>query len=132
MDVDAFFRQNVNGYKFSTGTIRVKGSTEFNDHKGLRGCWGSDWAVAAKDSAGHQRETVGLGVYIPKPYMLKEIPTTDDELPFVIGTTGNHLRYHITFCSDKEDFGYHSAKEWFDAMKEWRKEIDAPVIVSVK
>ena len=64
--------------------------------------------------------------------MLKEIPTTDDELPFVIGTTGDHLRYHITFCSDKEDFGYHSTKEWFDAMKEWRKEIDAPVIVSVK
>lgn len=131
VDVDAFFRQNVNGYKFSTGVIRVKGSTEFNDHKGLRGCWGSDWAVAEKDSAGHKRETVGLGIYIPKPYLLEEIPTTADELPFVIGTTGNHLRYHITFCSDNEDFGYHSSKDWFDAMKNWRKEVDTPVEVNV-
>ena len=130
-DVDVYFRQPVNDYLFSTGIINVKGSQEFSDRKGLRGCWGTDWPVAAKDSAGHKRETVGLGIYVPDEYRKAEEPTDGEEYAFVINTNGSQLKYHITFTSDNEEFGFHSAKKWFEYMKGWRKDIDTPVIVKV-
>ena len=60
--VDIKFNKNAGEYKFATGIINVKNSTEHSDKKGLRGCWGTDWPVSAKDSVGHKRETVGLGI----------------------------------------------------------------------
>ena len=45
-DVDVFFNKNVSNYDFATGLINVKGSSEYADGKGLRGCWGSDWLRA--------------------------------------------------------------------------------------
>lgn len=130
--VDVFFRQPVDDYRFSTGIINVKGSEEMSDHKGLRGCWGSDWPVAAKDSAGHKRETVGLGIYVPDDNRISEVPTDGEEYPFVIGTKNQQIKYYITFTSDNETFGYHSAKDWFQCLKEWRKDIDKPVVVEIR
>ena len=42
-DVDVYFNKPVADYLFSTGIINVKGSSEYSDHQGLRGCWGTDW-----------------------------------------------------------------------------------------
>lgn len=131
-DVDVFFRQPVDDYKFSTGIIDIKNSEEMSDHKGLRGCWGTDWPVALKDSVGHKQETVGLGIYVPDEFRLSEMPTNNEEYPFVIGTSNQHIKYYITFNSDNEDFGVHNAKDWFKCLKEWRKVLDTPVEVTVQ
>ena len=61
-DVDVFFNKDVSDYQFATGLINVKGSSEFADGKGLRGCYGSDWPTG-KDDGKHKLETVGLGIY---------------------------------------------------------------------
>ena len=45
-DVDVFFNKDASDYQFATGLINVKGSSEFADGKGLRGCYGSDWPRA--------------------------------------------------------------------------------------
>ena len=37
-DVDVFFSKDASDYQFATGLINVKGSSEFADGKGLRGC----------------------------------------------------------------------------------------------
>jgi hypothetical protein len=42
------------------------------------------------------------------------------------------MHYKISYCSDNEEFGYHSAKEWFDWLKAWRQEVDTPVLVDIK
>ena len=43
----------------------------------------------------------------------------------------NTLKYKIVYTSDNETFGYHNAKDWFNFLKQWRKEIEKPVKVVV-
>jgi len=120
---DISFSHPVEGYKFTTGFTNVKGSEEFSDKKGLRGCWGSDYAVGGKDTLTHKKETVGLGICIPDEYNKEELPANPDNYPYVVGTSGQTMRYYLTYCSDNETFGYHNAKDWFNYLKEWKKEL---------
>jgi len=128
-DVDVFFNRDVDGYQFSTGIINVKGSEEFSDKQGLRGCWGTDYP--STDTLKWSRETVGLGILIPREYIVSEQPANKDNYAFVVGTKGRHLKYKVAYCSDNEDFGMHSAKEWFEWMKAWRKEVEQPITVDL-
>ena len=126
-DVDVFFNRSVADYQFSTGIINVKNSVEFSDKKGLRACWGTDWP--SNDTINFKRETVGLGIYIPMKYVRSEEPANKDNYAFVVGTPDNHLQYKVIYCSDNESFGYHSAKEWFAFLTEWKKEVEKPIQV---
>jgi len=127
-DVDVFFNRSVAEYQFSTGIINVKNSEEFSDKKGLRACWGTDWP--SSDTINFKRETVGLGICIPMKYVKSEEPANKDNYAFVVGTTDSHLNYRVIYCSDNETFGYHSANEWFEFLKEWKKEVvEKPVTV---
>ena len=126
-DVDVFFNKNVADRLFSTGIINVKGSEEFSDKKGLRACWGTDWP--SSDTLNWKRETVGLGICIPMKYVKSEEPANKDNYAFVVGTDNNHLSYKVIYTSDNETFGYHSAKEWFEFLKEWKKEVEMPIEV---
>ena len=128
-DVDVYFNKSVADYLFSTGVINVKDSEEYSDHQGLRGCWGTDWP--SSDHENFKPETVGLGICIPLPYIKSEEPANKDNYAFVVGTSDNHLNYKIIYCSANESFGYHSAKEWFDFLKNWKEtEVEQPVKVS--
>ena len=132
VQVDIRFNKPATGYEFATGIINVKDSEEFSDKQGLRGCWGTDWPVSAKDSVGHKRETVGLGICIPAKNIVRELPVNKDNYPYVVNTATDELHYFITFGSDNEDFGYHSAKEWFEYLKAWKKDLEAPLQVKIK
>ena len=76
--VDVSFNRNVGDLKFATGTINVKNSVEHSDGHGLRGCWGTDWPVSEKDSVGHKRETVGLGICLPEANVERQLPADKD------------------------------------------------------
>ena len=131
-DVEVYFTKkhtDVSSYRFSTGVINVKGSEEFTDHKGLRGCWGS--AFATGDTINLPRETVGLGIWIPKQYIVSEEPANKDNYAFVVKANQNVLKYKVVYTSDNETFGYHNAKDWFNFMKLWRKEVEQPVKVVI-
>lgn len=125
--VNVKFNKPAGDYLFATGFINVKNSTEYSDKEGLRGCWGTDWPVSAKDSAGHKRETVGLGICIPRKYIVSEEPANKDNYAYVVKTETDELDYLITFCSDNETFGYHSDKEWYKFLKEWKEDMSHPV-----
>lgn len=127
-DVDVQFNRPIANYAFATGIINVKGSEEFSDHQGLRGCWGTDWPSG--DTINFKRETVGLGICLPMKYVRSELPANKDNYPFVIGTLTDRLHYKIVYGSANEDFGYHSAKEWFEFLKQWKKELGQPIQVS--
>ena len=128
-DVDVYFNKPVADYLFSTGIINAKGSEEYSDHQGLRGCWGTDWP--SSDHENFKPETVGLGICIPQSYIKSEEPANKDQYTFVVGTSDHHLSYKIIYCSANESFGYHSAKEWFDFLKNWKQtEVEQPVKVS--
>ena len=123
-DVDVTFNRNVSGYQFSTGIINVKGSEEFSDHQGLRACWGTDWPSG--DTINFKRETVGLGICIPQKYIKSEEPANKDNYAFVVGTDGKTINYKVIYCSDNESFGYHSSKEWYEFLRDWKKELELP------
>lgn len=130
--VDIKFNKKADNYRFATGIINVKNSTEHSDKKGLRGCWGTDWPVSAKDSVGHKRETVGLGICIPTEYIASEEPANKDNYGYVIRPTAEKLHYDIVFCSDNESFGMHTDKDWYKFLEEWKKELQQPVVVNRK
>lgn len=129
-DVDVLFNHDVSSYRFSTGIINVKGSEEFSDKKGLRACWGTDYPAA--DTVKWKRETVGLAVYVPVKNIVSEEPANKDNYGYVLKVNGNHMAYKVTYTSANETFGYHSAKEWFDYLKAWKKEVEQPVKVTVQ
>lgn len=129
-DVDVRFNKDVSAYDFSTGIINVKNSTELTDHKGLRGCWGTDWPAGANDTINKKRETVGLGIYVPENYRKAEVPANKDNYAYVIKTDNNQIKYSLVYTSDNEDFGYHSEKDWFDFLKKWKQEkVQAPTVI---
>ena len=129
-DVDVFFNKNVSDYRFSTGVINVKGSVEYSDRHGLRACWGTDYP--ATDTTKWKRETVGLAVLVPHKNIASEEPANKDNYAFVLKIDGTHMAYKVNYTSANETFGYHSAQEWFDYLKAWRREVDHPVIVKIK
>ena len=129
-DVDVFFNRDVSDMRFSTGIINVKESMEYSDHKGLRGCWGTDYP--STDTINWKRETVGLAILIPREYVASEQRANKDNYAFVIKTKDSSLSYKIAYCSDNEDFGMHSAKEWFEWMRNWRQESEQPIVVSME
>jgi hypothetical protein len=129
-DVDVFFNKDVSDYCFSTGIINVKGSEEFSDKKGLRACWGTDYP--STDTLKWKRETVGLAVYVPQKNMVSEEPANKDNYAFVLQVPGSSMHYKVNYTSANEQFGYHSADEWFDYLKTWKREIEQPVVIRVK
>ncbi len=133
-DIDVFFNRDVADYLFSTGIIKVKGSEEFSDKKGLRACWGTDWP--STDTAKWNRETVGLAISLQKQNIASEEKADEAEqggnYTFVVKTATNHIAYKVAYCSANEEFGFHSAKEWFSWLKEWKKETENPIVLSVE
>ena len=130
--VDILFSRDASRLQLSTGLVNVMQSSEYSDGRGLRGCWGTDWPVSAKDSVGHKRETVGLGICLPSTNVISELPADKSNYPFVVGNIATSMRYHITFASDNETFpeGIHSAKAFFDYLKDWKRDIEHPCVIS--
>lgn len=101
------------------GITHIKGQQSWTDGHGLLANWGTDYPVTGKDTLSHKKETVGLAVSIPRANILKEIHTQYDD-GYLVSIPDGHLVYHISFCSDKEEQGYHSADQWFSALKAWK------------
>ena len=126
-DVDVLFNRPVGDYRFSTGIINVKGSQEFSDKHGLRACWGTDYP--STNTVKWKRETVGLAVCIPQKHIVSEEPANKDNYAFVVGTPTDRMSYKVVYTSANETFGYHSANEWFEFLKEWKKGQEKPIVV---
>lgn len=129
-DVDVYFNKDVSDYRFSTGIINVKESVEFSDKKGLRACWGTDYPAA--DTTKWKRETVGLAVLVPQKNIVSEEPANKDNYAYVLKVDDKHMAYKVTYTSANEEFGYHSAKEWFNYLTAWKREVEKPVVVRIK
>lgn len=128
-DVDVRFNRDMTATLLSTGFVHVKNSTEYSDHRGIRGCWGTDWP--STDTLNWKRETVGLGIHIPKQYLVSELKTDNVNYTFVVSPQGSMLHYSLAYTSDNETYGYHSADQWFGWLKAWRYRKENPVKVVI-
>jgi hypothetical protein len=129
-DVDVYFNRNVADYRFSTGIINVKGSEEMSDKRGLRACWGTDYP--STDTVKWSRETVGLAILLRQRNIVSEEKANKDNYAFVVKASSDHIGYKINYCSANEEFGFHSAQEWFDYLKAWKKEVESPIVIKEK
>lgn len=128
--VETFFSAPLKGEVFCTGVQDIKGSVSYSDHKGLIGCWGTDWPV--NDTVKYAKETVGLATCIPQKYVKDEVKDKSNYL-YTIGAKGEaYFRYDIMFTSMKETFGYKTPEAWFAYMQEWKKYLEHPAKVTVK
>lgn len=128
--VETFFEEPLRKEVFCTGVQDIVGSLSYSDHKGLIGCWGTDWPV--NDTVKYAKETVGLAAYIPQKYVRAEVKDKVNYL-YTIGANGSkYIRYNITFTSMKETFGYKTSEAWFAYIRQWKEELEHPVVVKIK
>lgn len=131
-DVRVKFDRPLPDYRFATGLVNIGGnSAEYTNSKDTRGCWGTAWPVALKDTANYKRETVGLGIYVPQQYIVSEKAATPEEYTYVIKTDTDVINYRIAYSSDNETFGYHTSKDWFKFLKSWREDNMTPIKVII-
>lgn len=132
-EVQVYQDAPVKEVQFATGVINLNGKM-YSDHKGLVGDWGGNWPNGAKDSiAGNPKIVVGLAVNVPEKYVISEPANQKDQFLYTLGMKGSdRLTYNMAFTCDKETFGFKDAKEWFAWMKQWKKELDNPVKVTVE
>ena len=105
-------------------------STEYTDHQGLRGCYGTDWPTG-KDDGKHKLETVGLGIYVPGDYLDSELPANKDDYTMVVRPRGQSLHYKLAYTSANEDFGFRGEREWYAWLRAWRQSLSMPLRVTV-
>lgn len=132
-EVQVYQDAPVKEVQFATGVINLNDKM-YSDHKGLVGDWGGNWPNGAKDSiAGKPKIVVGLAVNVPEKYVISEPANQKDQFLYTLGMKGSdRLTYNVAFTCDKETFGFKDAKEWFAWMKQWKKELDNPVKVTVE
>ena len=132
-EVQVYQDAPVKEVQFATGVINLNGKM-YSDHKGLVGDWGGNWPNGAKDSiAGKPKIVVGLAVSVPEKYVISEPANQKDQFLYTLGMKGSdRLTYNMAFTCDKETFGFKDAKEWFAWMKQWKKELENPVKVTVE
>lgn len=137
VEVQVQFSRTVADIPLSTGIVDiVEGSEELTDKAGLRGCWGT--ACAGNNPKVYDTITVGLGIYVPKQYYKGDSHFTDgkERLPNqayveVVGTDTDNLHYWFNATCHIETFGFAGKKEWFDYLKQWKKEMESPVKIQV-
>ena len=143
--VDVTFKPSLQGKSswgkklFCTGVQKVGATADEATRKGhvpegyvkkdgLAASWGCDYPDMGKKQV-WAPEAIGMAVYVPQEYISD---TKEDDLNYFFVVMPNKepsLHYFVTFCADKEERGYHTAKEWFASLDDWRDGVSHPVKV---
>ncbi|MCD7973872.1 MAG: DUF4861 domain-containing protein [Candidatus Azobacteroides sp.] len=111
---------------FATGVQKLPDSELFTDNDGLLGIWGTDWPV--NDTIKYAKETVGLGVFVPKEYISeKNVEDNVNHLFLLNNNEDFQISYYITAAAEKEEFGYKNPEDFFKYLEAWKEDILNPV-----
>ncbi|MEG1586804.1 MAG: DUF4861 domain-containing protein [Bacteroidales bacterium] len=113
---------------FATGVQRIKGSEHLSDGKGMTAVWGTNWPV--NDTIKYAKQTLGLAVEIPEHYLVKEVEDKANYLYEIRPDENGQIRYRMTVCAEKENFGVKSAPAFFDYVNGWKEK--QPVRIRLK
>lgn len=131
--VDISFREagEAASKTFATGVQKLeRDNVGFLDADGLAGSWGSNLAYK-NDTVNHPRETVGLGIYVPRRYLLSKQEDENNYLYQMRPDKDGRLTYYFTFAAAKEERGYKNSKEWFAALPSWQSSVARPCKVTI-
>lgn len=111
----------------ATGVETIKGGPTMSDKKGLAGSWGTDYPVT--DTIKYEKQTVGLGVFVPQPYATKQVVQGLNNLVLMPYKKGETLRFYLTAAALKEEKKpFTSAEQFFAYLKNWSAALK-PVVV---
>jgi len=111
----------------ATGVQQTGGGPLFSNKQGLAGSWGTYYPV--NDTIKYAKQTVGLGVCVPKVSVLKHVTEGGNNLILMPYHKGEILRFYLTAVSRKEEnTPYTSDKPFFNYLSQWANELK-PVTV---
>lgn len=127
-----FKEDYVKNNTFCTGVQKLeRDNVGFLENDGLAGSWGTNLPEKG-DTISTPREMLGLGIWMPKENVEK-VKEDENNYLIIMDTNGKReLGYCFTFVSAKEEKGIKNSKEWFEFLKEWRKELEHPCKVTVE
>lgn len=124
MRCDVSLSKPVEGLCTGVQTIPAKGGNDtvtiILPNGVLLASWGTDWPV--NDSVKYAKETVGLGVFIPKAYAGNLVHDKSNNLCLLKGTSSH---FYLTVCgATKENHPVAtSATEWYNYLLKWVKSL---------
>lgn len=99
-----------------TGVQRVGNGNIYKDST-LLGSWGTDWPV--NDTIKYAKETIGLGVYVPKEYIQSHVEDSRNNL-FVLQPT-KYIFFYLTVVAQKEaNPPAHTEEEFWEYLRTYR------------
>ncbi len=111
----------------ATGVETIKGGPTFSDQKGLVGSWGTDFPVT--DTIKYEKQTVGLGVFVPQPYAKKQVVQGLNNLILMSYKKGETIRFYFTAAARKEEKDpFTSSEQFFAYLKNWGAALE-PVVI---
>jgi len=106
-----------------TGVETIAGGPTMIDKKGLLGSWGTDFPVT--DTVKYEKQTVGLGVYVPQLYVKKQVVEGLNNLILMPYKKGDTLRFYFTAAARKEEKDpFTSSAQFFAYLNKWCKELE--------
>jgi len=111
----------------ATGVETIKGGPTMGDKKGLVGSWGTDYPVT--DTIKYEKQTVGLGVFVPKQYTTKQVVQGLNNLVLMPYKKGETLRFYFTAAARKEEKNpFTTPEQFFAYLKNWKVALE-PIMV---
>ena len=111
----------------ATGVQKIAGGPLFSNDKGLVGSWGSDYPQ--NDTIKYQKETVGLGVYVPLQYVGRHVEDKVNKLILMPYKKGETIRFHLTTVWAREEFcSIKDSSHFFDYLKSWSNGLQSIVV----
>lgn len=103
----------------ATGVQTIAGGPVFTSQKGLVGSWGTDYPVT--DTLKYEKQTCGLGVYVPHPFAGTQITEGLNNLILMPYKKGETLRFYLTAAAMKEEKEpFTSAEQFFAYLTKWK------------
>ena len=124
MRCDVLLSDTLSGLCTGVQTIPAKGGNDtvtiVLPNGILLASWGTDWPV--NDSAKYAKETVGLGVFIPKAFAGENVHDKQNNLCLL---KGKNPHFYLTCVgATKENHPVAtSAEEWFAYLRRWAKNL---------
>ena len=119
---DVSLSDTLSGLCTGVQTIPAKGGSDtsvvYLENGVLLASWGTDWPV--NDSAKYAKETVGLGVFIPKKYA-GEIVQDKQNLLCLLKGTDPHFYLTCVGATKENHPVATTAEEWFNYLRRWAK-----------
>lgn len=102
----------------ATGVQTIAGGPVMKYGTCLVGSWGTDYPVT--DTVKYAKQTVGLGVFVPRRYALCQVKDGINNLILIHYKKGTTLRFNLTAAALKEEAKpFKSATDFFAYLRKW-------------